>query len=67
MQLELNHDEIDILAHLLQERCRELRFEIAHTDHRQYRKSLDHRLEVLESVLARMETKEAPTRSVEVA
>ncbi len=67
MQIELTHDEMDVLGHLLQERCRELRFEIAHTDHREYKRSLNRRLEVLESVLGRIVTKETPARSVEVA
>lgn len=67
MQIELTHEEVDILAHLLQERCRELRFEIAHTDHRLYKQSLGHRLEILESVLMRIQSREAPARSVEVA
>ncbi len=55
MQVEFSHDEAEILAHMLQERTREMRFEIAHTDHRQYRESLNHRLEVLEGILARVE------------
>ncbi len=67
MQIELNHEEMEILAHLLQERCRELRFEIANTDHRQYKQTLRQRLETLESVLARVETRESQPRSVEVA
>lgn len=67
MQIELTLEEADVLAHLLQERCRELRFEIAHTDHRQYKLSLDRRLEILESVLGHLQPKETPTRSVEVA
>lgn len=67
MQFELTHDEADILAHLLEGRCRELRFEIAHTDHREYKRSLNYRLEVLESVLARIQPREATARSIEVA
>ncbi len=64
MQVEFTHDEVEILAHLLQERARELRFEIAHTDHRLYKQSLNHRLDILEGILARIEPRK---QQVEVA
>jgi len=51
MHIELTEAEVEALATLLQEHCRELRFEISHTDHREFRTSLEHRLEVFEGVL----------------
>lgn len=67
MQIELSEDELEIVGYLLQEHCRELHFEIAHTDNRQYKRSLKHRLEVLESVVARIQPTEASAHSVVVA
>jgi hypothetical protein len=62
MQVELDTSEAEVLAQLLQERCRELLFEISHTDHREYRRALEHRLELLEAVLPRI----APTSRASV-
>jgi hypothetical protein len=46
MQIEITPEESEAL--LLQEPCREFCFEIAHTDHREYKRPLVHRLELME-------------------
>lgn len=56
-----------MLAQLLQEHCRELRFEISHTDHREYRHVLELRLEMLEGVLVRITPTAARSSILEVA
>jgi hypothetical protein len=54
MHIDLSPAELEALATLLHEHCRELRFEISHTDHRDYKLSLEHRLEVFQGVLQRV-------------
>jgi hypothetical protein len=67
MQIEITSEEAEVLALLLKEHCRELHFEIAHTDHREYKRSLLLRLELMESVLERITSKTARASVLEAA
>ncbi|HUA16652.1 MAG TPA: hypothetical protein VMG31_15265 [Verrucomicrobiae bacterium] len=52
--LALNEEEAELLQGVLEERDRILMFEIARTDHRAYKITLQKQAEVLESVLSRL-------------
>ena len=56
--LELNDEERTELAHLLQHTVSQLRIEIGHTDHRDFREMLRHRLDVVEGLLHRVEERD---------
>ncbi len=67
MQIDLTYSEGEMLLQLLDEHCRELRFEISHTDHREYRQVLENRLEMLEGLATRLMPSSSRTSMVEVA
>jgi hypothetical protein len=50
--VELTTEEIDLLAHTIKVALNGLRFEIAHTDHRDFKAELVKRQHALEHVLA---------------
>jgi hypothetical protein len=56
MDLTLTYEEIELLTGILEQRHRELLKEIAHTDHREFRKSLRSNEKMLESILNRLRT-----------
>ena len=54
IQIELTHEDIDMLREILASHLSELRMEIAHTDNRKLRERLKEREEVMKGVLARI-------------
>jgi hypothetical protein len=54
MELMLTEDEERLLAHLLEERHRELLHEISKTDHHEFRELLRQREALLSAVLAKL-------------
>ena len=50
--IELDREQTETLAQMLEAKLAAKRFEIAHTDHREFRAMLTHRADVLEAVLA---------------
>lgn len=60
MELHLTAEEQDLLTGILERRHHELQKEIRHTDHREFRETLRHNEEVIESLLNQL-------RSVHVA
>lgn len=58
--LELNHEQADLLRHTLEAALSGLRFEIAHTDQRDFKTLLKHREQVLESLVAAAKAADAP-------
>ena len=59
MELHLDHGEQQALASFVEERLRDLRREIAHTDRREFRAILRSREEVLEGILSRLAAESA--------
>jgi hypothetical protein len=52
--LELNKDEMSLIARLLESRQKELLSEVRHTDHRSYREKLMDELEMVDRLLVRI-------------
>jgi hypothetical protein len=50
--IELNHEQAETLRRTLEVALSSLRFEIAHTDHRDFRDMLRRREQILESLLS---------------
>ena len=53
--LDLDSEETEILAELLESERAKLLVEIRHTDHRSYRSELRERLEIVERIKVRLE------------
>ena len=56
MNIELTHEEKDLLAEMIDRRLKELRVEIHRTDSLIYREGLDRELAILEPLQERMST-----------
>lgn len=54
MDLQLTAEERELLAHILQEKHRELLKEIFHTDHHEFKRLLREREKVLEGILTKL-------------
>jgi len=54
MELHLTAEEQELLTSILERRYRELQKEIPHTDHRDFRQTLRHNENIIESLLSRL-------------
>ncbi len=54
MLLELNDEQLEVLREILQRAHKDLQKEIFKTDHREFRKRLQHEEEVLQELLSKI-------------
>ena len=57
--LQLNDEEMAALNSLLRQEVQETRVELHHTDDRQYRQEVRHRLDILERLLGRADREQS--------
>lgn len=55
IKIEISYDEAEVLFQVLENRLEEMRDEIHHTDHREYRELLKAQKQALQNLLQRLE------------